>query len=85
MSDGTGLVEVLLGLDGFRVLEVTEGSDELVITIETTTSVEGCASCGVRAESHDRMPIAIRDLACFGRTGTVGVAQAPLALPRGTL
>jgi transposase len=67
MSDGTGLVEVLLGLDGFRVLEVTEGSDELVITIETTSSVEGCASCGVRAESQDRMPIAIRDLACFGR------------------
>jgi hypothetical protein len=38
----------------------------LVITIETTAVVVGCASCGVRAQAHDRMPIEIRDLACFG-------------------
>ena len=67
MSDGIGLAEALLGLDGFRVLEVVEGPDELVITIETTVSVVGCRSCGTRAEAHDRMPIDIRDLPCFGR------------------
>ncbi len=67
VGDGIGLVEALLGLPGFRVLDVTENSDELVIAIESTATVEGCASCGVRAEAHDRMPIAIRDLACFGR------------------
>jgi transposase len=67
MNDGIGLAERLLGLDGFRVLEVTEGPDELVITIETTVDFVGCSQCGVRAEAHDRLPIAIRDLACFGR------------------
>jgi transposase len=67
MSDGIGLVEVLLGLDGFRVLAVNESVDELVITIETDADLVGCARCGVRAEAQDRMPIAIRDLACFGR------------------
>ena len=67
MSDGIGLVEALLGLPGFRVLEVTENVDELVIAIETDADLVGCAQCGVRAESQDRMPIAIRDLACFGR------------------
>ena len=67
MGDGIGLTEALLGLDGFRVLGVTENPDELVIAIESTATVEGCASCGVRAEAHDRMPIAIWDLACFGR------------------
>ena len=67
MSDGTGLVEVLLGLDGFRVLNVLESDDELVITIETTARVAGCSSCGVRAEAHDRVHVEIRDLACFGR------------------
>ncbi len=36
MSDGTGLVEVLLGLEGFRVLTVLETPAELVIGIETT-------------------------------------------------
>ncbi|MGH2626599.1 MAG: transposase family protein [Anaerolineales bacterium] len=68
MSDGnTGLAEKLLGLDGFRVLEVDEGPDELVVTIETTAIMAGCSACGTRAVAHERRPIAIRDLACFGR------------------
>jgi hypothetical protein len=37
MSDATGLAQALLGLDGFRVLEVSEGQDKLVITIEPTS------------------------------------------------
>jgi transposase len=64
MSDGTGLPEAL---DGFRVLEVTEHDDEVVVTIETTATVTGRTSCGVRAEAHDRVRVEIRDLACFGR------------------
>ena len=66
-DDGIGLAEALLGLEGFRVLSVAEGPAELVVTIETTASRVGCRSCGVRAEAQDRMPIVIRDLACFGR------------------
>ena len=67
MSDGIGLAELLLGLDGFRVLEVTETPGELVIDVETTADVVGCGGCGRRAESQDRMVVDIRDLACFGR------------------
>jgi transposase len=63
----TGLAEVLLGLPGFRVLEVTEAPAEVVVTIETTANVVGCATCGTRAESRDRVRVSIRDLACFGR------------------
>src|SRR5689334_5827500 len=66
-DDGSGLAEQLLGLDGFRILAVTETPDEITITIETTMTVVGCGSCGTRARAHDRMPVAIRDLACFGR------------------
>jgi transposase len=65
--DGTGLAEALLGLDGFKVLSVTEGEHELVIAVETTTSVTGCFDCGVQAECQDRVRVDIRDLACFGR------------------
>ncbi len=67
MSDGTGLAEALLGLDGFRVLEVSEDDVEVIIVIETPADVVGCTHCGTRAEAQDRMPVEIRDLACFGR------------------
>ncbi len=42
-----------------------------MITIETTADFVGCSECGVRAEAHDRMPIAIRDLAYFGRPASL--------------
>lgn len=67
MSDGTGLAEALLGLPGFRVLGVTETADEVVVRVETTATMTGCAACGVRAEVHDRVEVAVRDLPCFGR------------------
>ncbi len=67
MGDATGLAEAMLGLDGFRVLEVVGSDDELVITVETTTQLEGCGRCGTRAESQGRRPTDVRDLACFGR------------------
>jgi len=67
MDDGTGLAEAMLGLDGFRVLEVTETAAELIIDVETAVDIEGCGSCGTRAEAQDRMTVEIRDLACFGR------------------
>ena len=41
--------------------------DELVITVDTTTSIQGCVRCGTRAVAHDRRPTDVRDLACFGR------------------
>lgn len=66
-GDGIGLAEALLGLPGFRVLEVTETPDELTIVIETGADRVGCWRCGVRAEAQGRMPVEIRDLACFGR------------------
>ncbi|MDQ6836839.1 MAG: transposase family protein, partial [Actinomycetota bacterium] len=66
MGDGNGMAEALLGLDGFRVLAVTE-TVEVVIEIETAADFVGCATCGVRAEPHERMDVEVRDLACFGR------------------
>ena len=67
MDDGIGLAEALLGLDGFRVLEVSEPDVEVVIVIETTATRAFCMSCGTRAEPQDRMTVDVRDLACFGR------------------
>jgi hypothetical protein len=67
MSDGTGLAEALPGLDGFKVLGVTERGHKLLIAVETTASVTGCWSCGVQVECQDRIRVDIRGLACFYR------------------
>lgn len=67
MSDATGVAEAMLGLPGFRVLEVTESAAELVIRIELRARVVGCPGCGVVARAHDRMAVEYRDLAAVGR------------------
>ncbi|MDQ6910514.1 MAG: transposase family protein [Actinomycetota bacterium] len=67
MNEGTGLAKALLGLDGFVVLAVSETPAEIVIEVETAAAVVGCSECGTRAQAHERMPVDIRDLACFGR------------------
>jgi hypothetical protein len=41
MRDGSSLAERLLGLEGFRVLDVEEQPDELAITIESTRRTSG--------------------------------------------
>ena len=42
MNDGIGLAEVLLGLPGFRVLDVIESDVEVVIAVETTAVWAAC-------------------------------------------
>jgi transposase len=67
MSDGNGLAEALLGLDGFRVMDVVESAEELMIVVETTADIVGCGRCGTRAVAHEWMRVDVRDLPCFGR------------------
>jgi len=75
MNDATGFAEALLGLDGFRVLDVFEDPLELVITIESTLDRVGCAGCGVRAQSQDRVTVDVRDLPCFGRPARLALIK----------
>jgi transposase len=58
---------ILLGLDGFEVTaaEVTDG--EWQLEVQTTATVVGCVSCGVRAEAHGRRTVRVRDLPIGGR------------------
>ena len=53
MDDVTGLTETLVGLDGVRVLDVSESPDEVCITVERTVDVVGCpaATCGLSPSS----------------------------------
>ena len=81
MSDGSGLAEALLGLDGFRVLDAVETPAELVLTIETDADL-GVVRRVVRAEAHNLMPVEIPPISGVLEAGTVGVVHAPVALRR---
>ena len=58
--------DLLVGLNGFRVLEVMLGT-ELEIRVETTATRVGCPACGVLATLHDRRSHRVRDMAAGGR------------------
>lgn len=53
--------DALVGLTGFRVLDVVVGA-ELEVTLETTAHRVGCPDCGVLAALHDRREHVVRDL-----------------------
>jgi len=72
VSDGIAMVKRLLGLPGMDVLE---GDNELVITVETTATIGWCPACGVRAEAQDRTTWSVRDLSCFGQAVRLDVRR----------
>jgi hypothetical protein len=57
----------LLGLDGFEVLAAQVVGGEWQLEVQTTATVVGCQSCGVRAELHGRRTVRVRDLPISGR------------------
>jgi transposase len=63
--------DVLVGLDGFHVLDVDERVGErgpwLRVAVESPARAEGCRSCGVIAHSHGRRTVRLVDTPCFGR------------------
>jgi transposase len=62
---------VMLGLDGFVLLAVSQHAGELEQAIETTAREDFCRGCGVVARLHDRRPTWVRDLPGGGRPVTL--------------
>jgi transposase len=60
-------VSRLLGLDGFQVLAAQVVGGEWQLEVQTTATVIGCVGCGVRATSHGRRTVRVRDLPIGGR------------------
>ncbi len=65
--EGSPVDAVLLGLDGFRVLETRLVDGEIELVIETTADRAWCRSCAVRALSKGRSTVVVRDVDAFGR------------------
>lgn len=57
MDDDTTLGAVLLGLDGFVLLETALIDNEVWLGVQTTASRIGCHGCGFVAVLHDRRTV----------------------------
>ena len=65
--EGSAADAVMLGLPEFRVLASAEIDGELELLVETRADRDWCRDCGVRARSHDRREVLVRDVAAFDR------------------
>jgi transposase len=63
--------DLLVGLDGFHVIDVAEREDRrgvsLQVVVESPPRREGCRVCGVIAHSHGRRTVRLVDALCMGR------------------
>jgi hypothetical protein len=64
---GSASGAIMLGLDGFELQAAVERGGELELTVQTTAALVCCAVCGVRAQSHARRMVRVRDLPIGGR------------------
>ena len=83
VTDGSSWVNRMIRLPGMTVLDVVDGDDELVITVESTADRVFCRGCGERAEAQDRTPRSVRDLACFGQPVRLVIRQRRWRCRRG--
>jgi transposase len=59
--------DLLVGLGGFHVIDVTEHLGVVRVVVETPAGPMGCRTCGVVAHSHGRRDVKLIDVPCFGR------------------
>ena len=89
MGDRSSDASALLGVEGFVVFSQSEEDGEVWVLVETTATVAGGPSCGVKATGHGRSVVQVRDLAsrrpgrcawCGAAAG--GCAPTPAVTPR---
>lgn len=64
---GDGSAALWFGAGGFEVLDVDSDGGELVVSVQTTATIVGCAGCGSRARPKDRRWVTLRDAPAAGR------------------
>jgi len=57
MGDRRRDASALLGMEGFVVLSQSEEDGELYVLVETTATVAGCPSCGVKANEEEALSL----------------------------
>jgi hypothetical protein len=64
---GSASGSILLGLEGFDLLDSEQVDGEWHLTIQTPAAAIGCTGCGVAAEPHGRRTVRVRDLPIGGQ------------------
>jgi transposase len=59
--------DLLVGLDGFHVIEVIEQAGRVQVVVESAPTATACLTCGVLVGSHGRRDVVLVDVPCFGR------------------
>jgi len=59
--------DLLVGLDGFHVIEVATSESGLRVVVESPRQLMGCPTCGVVVHSRGRRDVRLVDVPCFGR------------------
>ncbi len=59
--------DLLVGLDGFHVIDVATTTSGLRVVVESPPQLMGCPACGVVVHSHGRRDVRLIDVPCFGR------------------
>lgn len=59
--------DLLVGLEGFHVIDVADQAGVVRVVVETPPEATGCRTCGVIAHSHGRREVRLIDVPCFGR------------------
>jgi transposase len=59
--------DLLVGLDGFHVIEVAMTDAGLRVVVESPPQLMGCPTCGVVVHSRGRRDVRLVDVPCFGR------------------
>lgn len=57
--------DLLVGLDGLRVIDVVRADDALTVTVESAPGAVGCPRCGVIAASRGRRAVTLIDAPSF--------------------
>lgn len=59
--------DLLVGLEGFHVVEVAVTEAGLRVVVESARQLMGCPTCGVVVHSGGRREVQLVDVPCFGR------------------
>jgi hypothetical protein len=75
-QQGSASGPLLLDLDGLEVVSAEVVGGEWQLAVQTTATVVGSGSCGVRATPHGRRLVRVRDLPIGGRPVVLAGASA---------